>query len=80
MPNLMRLKFLSSEVIIHALALVCILLTVEGKQLIYGNGSGTRCGGSKGIGIPLQGADKADPEQGELMIFIQKWVKRERVE
>ena len=50
MPNLMRLKFLSSEVIIHALALVCILLTVEGKQLIYGNGSGTRCGGSKGIG------------------------------
>ena len=29
---------------------------------------------------PLQGADKADPEQGELMIFIQKWVKRERVE
>jgi hypothetical protein len=54
MPNLMRLKFLSSEVIIHALALVCILLTVEGKQLIYGNGSGTRCGGSRASEFPYK--------------------------
>jgi hypothetical protein len=36
---------------------------------------------SSGIGSsPLQGAGKADPEQGELMIFIRKRVKRERFE